>query len=66
MSKQNNDIYFKKLNLLCQLNIRTWEEKILFNLTPDENIDILSQGELLITNLEKLIKIKVWIIFIKL
>ncbi|CAD8133866.1 unnamed protein product [Paramecium pentaurelia] len=58
-SKINNDIYFKKLNLLCKLDIKTWQETILFNLSPDEYIDILRQGELLITKLEKLIRIKV-------
>ncbi|CAD8133694.1 unnamed protein product [Paramecium octaurelia] len=58
-SKTNNDIYFKKLNLLQKLNIITWEETTLFNLLPDERFDILRQGDMLITNHEKLIRIKV-------
>lgn len=34
-------MYFKKFNLVCKLDLRTFEETVLFNLSPDEVIDIL-------------------------
>ncbi|CAD8050440.1 unnamed protein product [Paramecium sonneborni] len=58
-SKINNDIFFKKLNLLCQLDIKTQQETNIFNLQPDEWIDTLKQGELLVISQQKLTKIKV-------